>query len=266
MLKSLLMPRVSWNGIDLSVDVVGSGPEVLLMLHGLGASRRCFEEAPSHLDTSRFTLVMPDLPGFGESLVPDNHGTSMASMASAMEAVVLSLNAREVHIVAHSMGGVVGLLLASAPSLQLRSFTSAEGNLVAEDALMSSKVSRLKESVFTRVWSKWLAMVEDSLGPEPVRQHELFLESLAATPPGVIHQSSVSCWALTSSGELADRFLALSCPKIYLVGEKTQEERPLPDPVIQAEIPVVTIPGVAHFVMENADAFYGAVRQFVIEL
>lgn len=258
------MPRVSWNGIDLNVDVVGHGLEVLLMLHGLGASRRCFEEAPSHLDPSRFTLVMPDLPGFGESSVPDGLDLSMASIASAMEAVVASLSTRDIHIVAHSMGGGVGLLLADAPTLRVRSFISAEGNLVAEDAVMSSKVSRLKESVFSKVFTKWLAMVEDSLGQDSVRQHELFLESLAATPPKVIHRTSTSCWALTLSGELAERFLALDCPKLYIVGEKTLLERSLPDPVTQAEVSIVTVPGVDHFVMENADAFYGAVRQFLI--
>jgi hypothetical protein len=73
----------------------------------------------------------------------------------------------------------------------------------------------------------------------------------------------VSCWALTSSGDLAQLFVDLSCPRCYIVGEKTRDERSLPTPVTEAGISTVIIPDVGHFVMEKADAFYGALRDFV---
>ena len=255
--------RVEVDGIGVSVEILGQGPSKVLFVHGLGASRTCWDEASRFFDPTRHTLVLPDLPGCGRSDKPEDHDYSMESMASALEGVLSSLGFDAVHVVAHSMGCAVALLLAKAGRVTLQSFVSAEGNLVPEDAFMSSKVARLKEPTFARVFSKWLKMVEDSLGPEPVRLHEVFLESLRACPPVALHRTSVSCLELTRSGDLARHFAALRCPRLYVIGGRTLEERGLPAPAEAEDVEVLTIPGAGHFMMDDAEAFYPPVRQFV---
>ncbi len=257
------MHSIDWEGRSIMVETVGHGPRAVLFIHGLGASHRCFEEANRYFDPDLYTLVQPDIPGFGQSEAPEGDDHRIESMAGAMEAVATSLGLDKVHVIAHSMGGAVALLLASSPAITVLSLASAEGNLVTEDALMSSKVSRLKEHVFERVWSKWLTMVREFLGPEPSRQHDLFLEDLGATGPRVIHRASTDCWAVTSSGELGSRFLELDCPRIYLIGEKSLKGRTVPEPVAQAGVCVVTIPGAGHFTMENHQVFYPPIVAFI---
>jgi pimeloyl-ACP methyl ester carboxylesterase len=262
------MRRIGWRGRELGAEVVGHGPATVLFVHGLGADHRCFAEATGHLDAERFTLVMPDLPGFGQSSgfddVEDAH--SMASMAEALAAVIADMGEAGdggVHLVAHSMGGAVALLLAGRPGARVLSFACAEGNLVAADGFMSSKVSRLTPPRFERVWTKWLSMVEDTLDPSTPRQNALYLESLRAAGPRAVHRASTSCWDVTASGELATRFLDLDCPRLYLVGERTAAVKPLPAPVLEAGVPVAVVPGVGHALMENAAAFYPRVRELI---
>jgi hypothetical protein len=105
--------------------------------------------------------------------------------------------------------------------------------------------------------------VEQTLDPATPRQNALYLESLRAAGPRVIHRASTSCWEVTSSGELIQRFLELGCARLYLVGERTTAIRPVPAPVLDAGIPVVVVPGVGHSVMENAEVFYSRVRELI---
>jgi pimeloyl-ACP methyl ester carboxylesterase len=255
--------RIEVDGVGVCVEVRGRGPATVLLVHGLGSSRECWSDAPRFFDPDRHTLVLPDLPGFGDSDKPEPHGYSMESLAAALRGVLDHVGAHRVHIVAHSMGGAVALLLAGSEGITTASFAAAEGNLVPEDAFMSSKVSRLKEAAFAKVFTKWLRMVEESLGPEPVRMHEVFLRDLRRTTPAVLHRASVSCQALTRSGELARRFGELGCPRMYLVGERTLEGRDLPGPVAAGGVEVVRIPGAGHFVMDVAEAFYPPIRRLV---
>ncbi len=252
--------RVDVDGTGVSVRLVGTGPEPVLFVHGLGASRCCWREAPAHLDLDRYTLILPDLPGFGASDRPDEADYQLPSLAAALRGVLAHLRLSSIHVVAHSMGGAVALLLANRPG-RFRSFLAAEGNLVAGDAFMSSKVARMKESLFLRVYSKWIHTVRQSLEPELSPIHEAFLASLRQAAPHALHRASVSCSTVTASGELSERFAALTCPRGYIVGGNT--ERALA-PVLRATATeLMTVPAQGHFMMGDAPRFYALVRDFL---
>jgi pimeloyl-ACP methyl ester carboxylesterase len=248
------------NGIELNVRSWGQGPAVL-MIHGLGTNHHCFDEAARYVDTTRHRLVLPDLPGFGESDQREDLDYSMASLAQTLGQLLDQLEICEYHVVAHSMGGAVALLLAE--THRPLSFACAEGNLVPEDAFMSGKISRLKEQRFVSVYSKWISLVEQSLDASSPDQNALFVSSLHQTSPLCLHRASRSCHALTTSGELARRFAELTCPRLYLLGEHSQRARGVPAVVTDQKVPVVTIPGQGHFLMERADLFYDELVAFV---
>ena len=255
--------RIDVGGLEVAVETVGAGPEAVLFVHGLGSSRAIWKDAPGFFDPRRHRLVLVDLPGAGESDAPEAHDFSMTSMADALEKVLAALGIGATHLVAHSMGGAVALLVASRGRIEPLSFASAEGNLVSEDAFMSSKVARLKEAAFVRVFTKWLRMAEESLGPDRTATHETFLASLGATKPHALHRASVSCLELTRSGELGRLWSGLACPRLYVAGEKTRAARGLPAPVVESGCEVVTVPGAGHFVMGAGPGFYAPVRRFV---
>ncbi len=88
----------------------GSGDPVLLLLHGLGATGEVWDGlVASVADRWPGTVLVPDLPGHGRSapLPRYSFGALTAAVADALPA------GRPVSVLGHSLGGVLGLTLAS---------------------------------------------------------------------------------------------------------------------------------------------------------
>jgi pimeloyl-ACP methyl ester carboxylesterase len=87
----------------------GSGEPVLLLLHGLGATGEVWDGLVDSL-ASRWpgTVLVPDLPGHGRS--PALPRYSFGSLTAALAG---ELPAGPVAVLGHSLGGVLGLTLAS---------------------------------------------------------------------------------------------------------------------------------------------------------
>lgn len=87
----------------------GAGDPVLLLLHGLGATGEVWDGlVPGLADRWPGTVLVPDLPGHGRSSPLPRY--SFGALATA---VASSLPAGPVSVLGHSLGGVVGLTLAS---------------------------------------------------------------------------------------------------------------------------------------------------------
>ena len=97
------------NGIDLYVASVGSGPP-LLLLHGWPEFWLTWEPLMRRL-ADRFTLIAPDLRGFGASGKGDPGPNDRAGAdvhAADMVALLDALDLDQVGLVAHDVGAYVG--------------------------------------------------------------------------------------------------------------------------------------------------------------
>jgi 2-hydroxymuconate-semialdehyde hydrolase len=94
-----------------TVFVGGSGP-VLVLLHGAGDhAGTWFRIVPALI--KRYTLVIPDLAGHGES-APRTGAIQTSEMVSGLEAVVASqVQGRPMTLVGNSLGGWMAMVLAS---------------------------------------------------------------------------------------------------------------------------------------------------------
>jgi pimeloyl-ACP methyl ester carboxylesterase len=93
----------------LSLDRTGSG-EPLLLLHGMGSSRRDFPAVLPAL-ADRFEVLNVDLPGVGRS----RHLSERATVAALTDAVEHTLDAEgldRVHVLGNSLGARIALELA----------------------------------------------------------------------------------------------------------------------------------------------------------
>lgn len=98
----------------LHCRIGGSGPP-LLLLHGYPQSHVIWHKvAPALAD--RFTLIMPDLPGYGQSSVPplsaDHAAYSKRSMAAEMLEMMRVLGYDAFRVAGHDRGGRVSYRLA----------------------------------------------------------------------------------------------------------------------------------------------------------
>lgn len=104
--KSYWLP-FDWGRLHL---VSGGRGAPLFMVHGLGGSCHDFLAMAPEL-AQNFTLLIPDLPGFGYSDKPDlPYGP--AFFAQVMAQVVKQLGLKRAHWLGHSMGGQTVFILA----------------------------------------------------------------------------------------------------------------------------------------------------------
>ena len=98
----------------------GNGPPVVLV-HGFSGSKENWLQLAAKLDGRR--VVIPDLPGWGESQRDDGADYRVEAQAARLGAFLEALGLDDVDLVGHSMGGhIAGLLAARDPS-RLRTLT-----------------------------------------------------------------------------------------------------------------------------------------------
>lgn len=85
----------------------GNGP-VLLLLHGWGASSNSFSSLIQHLE-KHWTVIAPDIPGFGESESPDLPW-GLPEMADWLKCFCKKIDIKPEVIAGHSNGGALAIV------------------------------------------------------------------------------------------------------------------------------------------------------------
>ena len=94
---------------NLSYQQAGTGFPVVL-LHGFMESKEVWKAVTAKL-SGHFRVIVPDMPGFGESLT-NTHFQSVEAMADEIQKLLQSLQVTQCIIIAHSLGGYVALAFA----------------------------------------------------------------------------------------------------------------------------------------------------------
>ena len=155
---------VNLNGKKYSISLCyrSSSDNLIVFLHGLGCSKDFFQDVWNNKMFHGFSLLTFDLPGFGLSEKPDNFSFSMEDHAGASHALLKEFPETRYHIVAHSMGGAVGLLLADYLGDSLFSFVCVEGNLTGDDC---STISRRTIGVSYEIFQEKIPSRKRELHP-----------------------------------------------------------------------------------------------------
>jgi pimeloyl-ACP methyl ester carboxylesterase len=114
------------DGLKLHYLTAGHGP-TLILLHGYAQNSRMWRPVIPVL-AQKFTVIAPDLPGFGESDIPSGH-VSMKWAAACIHDLAKSLDIKKAAVVGHD----IGLMVAYAYAAQ---FPSETEKLVLMDAFL----------------------------------------------------------------------------------------------------------------------------------
>src|SRR5271170_7413428 len=117
---------VKVEGVKLHYLTAGHGPAVIL-LHGYTQTSRMWRPLIPKL-VKKFTVIAPDLPGIGDSEIPED-GLDMKTAAIRIHALVKSLGVTKARVVGHD----IGLMVAYAYAAQ---FPTEVEKLVVMDAFL----------------------------------------------------------------------------------------------------------------------------------
>ncbi len=78
-----------------------------LLLHGKNFSGSYFEETAKALSQAGFRVLMPDQIGFGKSSKPAHYQYSFHQLAANTKALLEAEGVNQVHVLGHSMGGML---------------------------------------------------------------------------------------------------------------------------------------------------------------
>jgi pimeloyl-ACP methyl ester carboxylesterase len=118
----------------------GNGP-ALVLLHGFPESNNLWRKVRDQLSKS-FTLIMPDFPGSGGSVLEQD--TSISQMADCVAAVLDNEKTGKAVIAGHSMGGYVAFAFAAAYPQKVAGLSLIHSIPQADD---EEKVKNRKRSI-----------------------------------------------------------------------------------------------------------------------
>lgn len=265
------MPRLRVNGVDLYYESTGTGPETVVLSHGLLLSGDMFREQVRHL-APRYRVVVYDHRGQGRSEVAAT-GYDMDTLAADAAALVEALGAAPCHFVGVSMGGFVAMRLAARRPELLRSCVLMETSADPEAAENVPRYRMLNWAVrllgARAVADKVMPiMFGKSFLADPARaelraewrgRFRALRRSIHRSVTGVIERSGVY-----------QELQGISVPTLVLVGEEDVATPPPRAERIQAAIRgsrLVRIPRAGHSsTIENPAAVNAALAEFLAGL
>ncbi|RFC64967.1 alpha/beta fold hydrolase [Fulvimarina endophytica] len=137
--------RVTAGGVDWHVQVMGEGPD-LLLIHGTGASTHSFRDiAPILAESHR--VIMADCPGLGFTSRPSRPLT-LQTMASMHAEMLAKLGAAPKVVVGHSAGAVIAIEMALDGRIAPELLVSLNGALLPFPGLAGRLFPKIAKVVY----------------------------------------------------------------------------------------------------------------------
>lgn len=243
--------RLGERFFDISYIQRQRTSDLILFFHGIACTKNAFRNLFDDPLFKDYSLLFYDMVGHGDSSKPDDFSYAMEDQALICQQLIDRFPHDRLHLVAHSMGSAVGLLLPSETLSRIRSFANLEGNLIGEDCYFTRRIIQhsfkdYKEVVFPKQKKKFADNV---------------LFEYERTTPCAIYRTAASLVQWSDSDDLLTHFHGLLCPKAYFVGSKTENLEVLNR---LAGIPILTIPESGHAMMiDNPPVFNEILHRFI---
>ncbi len=253
------------TAVDCAYFIEGQGP-ALLMVHGIGSRHTTWRGLIEHL-ASDFQCISYDLRGHGESPIPPTPFT-LDDLVTDVEALRRKLGIERLHVIGHSLGGMIGPAYARAyPErvLSLGLLSTAAGRTPEDREKVQAVIAAMEEKgigqVLETLIGRWFTDDFVANRPEAIKAR---LRQVADTPANVF-MNVFRIYAETEMGPWLDRITA---PALVLTGELDGGCSPRLNRFIAQALPnaeLVILEGLKHAILIEASERVAAhVREFLL--
>lgn len=215
------MPFQSVEGLKIYFEQHGdwqSGQDTVLLLHGLGSSSQDWENQIPALSKIAKVLAV-DLRGHGKSDKPDLP-YNIPMFAEDISKLVDKLKLEPVHLIGHSMGGMIAFQLALDHPQQLKTLTIVNSAPQAAFPSMRTRFNFYLRSLSV----KWFGMKKLSVSlartlfpkPEQSALREIFIQRWCENDS----QAYLNSLQAFQHWDLLSRLKTLTCPTLIITGDR----------------------------------------------
>jgi len=221
------MPSIEVNGVEIYYEEKGTGAETVVFAHGLLWSHKMFRDQIDYLSKD-YRVIAYDHRGQGKS---ESKGPfDMETVAEDAAALIEKLSGESVHFIGLSMGGFVGMRLASRHPHLIKTLVLLETSANAEPVENLPQYKTLNGIV------KWLGVIPPIASKV---MHIMFAESWLADKTNA---ASIKHWkkelssnkkSITGPVEgviyrkgVEDELKNINCPTLIIVGDEDVATKP----------------------------------------
>jgi lipase len=248
--------------------------EPIIFIHGLFAIL-ARPQAPDTPGVSQFLspnpVSLPDLPGYGTKQHYPPEAVSVGAAADFIYAYIHELGYDRAHLVAHSIGGAVAVIVARRYPKAVASIVSVEGNFTLKDAFWTQQLARMDRSEVDALLASYRADPRAWLAGAGVdattEQIEIAVHSLEAQPSSTLQamarsvvETTADAYYLQAVATILDR----SIPFHLVAGSRSRAGWDVPGWVLQRATSMTIQPDAGHMMMlEDKQRFLSIIRQLI---
>lgn len=134
--------NISFQSSSIDYKIYGQGKPVMLV-HGFAEDSSIFKAQINHLNEN-YLLIVPDLPGIGNSEMLQKENVEISDYAEVVKAIIDAEKIKNFTLLGHSMGGYITLAYAAKYSETLNAFGLLHSSAYADD---EAKIATRKKAI-----------------------------------------------------------------------------------------------------------------------
>ena len=253
------------SAVEVAYTIEGEGP-ALYMVHGIGSRRATWAGLAPSL-AGEFTCVSYDLRGHGESPAPPTP-YSLDDLVEDLEALRAKLGHERIHVIGHSLGGMIGPAYARAYPGRVHSVTllsTAAGRTAEDRAKVRGVIAAMEEqgieAVLGTLVDRWYTDAFVETRPDAIETRK---RQVLDTPAHVF----LSVFRIYAETEMAPWLHEVACPCLVLTGALDGGCNPRLNRFIAGALPdseLVILDGLKHSILiEAPERVAPPVRDFLL--
>lgn len=253
-----MQKHFSYKTATIFYQDIGQGQSIVL-LHGFGEDHFIWHNQVESL-SKKYRVIMPDLPGSGQSDLLDIDNVSIEDYATCIMQLLVHEKIAKCIILGHSMGGYIALAFAEKYTSMLVAFGLIHSTAFADTA--EKKETRLKSIQFLKENNSYTFLktsIPNLFSAKTKRENDFIITSLIERGSNFSAEALIQYSnAMMNRPDRTEVLKSTTLPVLFIVGEE-DIAAPLVDLLKQVPLPKISVVNILKEVghmgmLENANA------------